>query len=1130
LTALARDCLARERDDRPLDASVVAERVATYLSGVQEKLKTSERERAVAEARAVEERKQRRLQLGLAAAVLALTTTGGLGTTYYLQQQSARAAAVAKVLGEASTLRDVALAHPEDVARWQMALAALRQAEGAAAGDPDALRQLGVLLAEVQAGADAAERDRVLLDRLVDIRSAKADDRDGGATDAAYTSAFREAGLDLSALPPAEAGAKVKARPAAVALALATALDDWTAVRRDLRKDPAGADRLAASARVADPDPWRNDLRAALALPDKDRRKDKLKALAGTARFDDLGVVSLDLLGKALIDARELAAAESVLRRAQRRFTGDVWINYDLALALEELGRLDEAIRFYIAARAVRPETAHELAHALAAKDESEEAIEVFRDLTRLRPKEGRHLGCLGSELQARGRSREADPVLERALVVARESIRLKPDDANAHNTLGLILHSQRKPAEAVAALREAIRLKPDNHACYSNLGLVLRSQGKPDEAVAACREAIRLKPDDANAYGNLAGPLMDQNKLDEAIAAYRESIRLKPDDAMAYKNLAGALDQMGKHDEAVVACRTAIRLRPGFGEAYVNLGAALSEQGKPDEAIAAYREAIRLNPGDAVAHYNLGIVLYARQKNDEAAAALRESIRLKPDDAMAHYSLGAVLATQKKFDEAVAACRESIRLKPDDAKAHSNLGASLYDQGNVDEAAAAYREAIRLKPDDPVVHFSLGNTLTAQKKFDAAVAAYRESIRLKPDDANVHSNLGNALRAQNKLDEAMAAYGDAIRLEPGLASAHANLGLTLWDQGKIDPAIVSYRESIRLKPDDALAHSNLGALLCDFKGDYRAAEAAFREAIRLKPDDPKFRFNLGNALKAQNKLDEAVAAYRESIRLQPDLASPHSNLGIVLQVQGKLDAAVAAFREAIRLEPNHAVAHCYLGLSLRSQGDYDGALVALRRGHELGTNRPGWRYPSAQWVAETERQAGLARRLPALLKGEDRPKDVAESLALAQICHDTNRFAAAARFWAGALEADPKLGDDRRAQHRYNAACDAALAAAGRGNDDPPPSDTAKTVLRRQARDYLTAELAAWSKLLEAEPRARPAVLPILQHWKKDADLAGIRDPDALAKLPADEQDAWNALWKDVDALLKKADGGDRP
>ena len=34
--------------------------------------------------------------------------------------------------------------------------------------------------------------------------------------------------------------------------------------------------------------------------------------------------------------------------------------------------------------------------------------------------------------------------------------------------------------------------------------------------------------------------------------------------------------------------------------------------------------------------------------------------------------------------------------------------------------------------------------------------------------------------------------------------------------------------------------------------------------------------------------------------------------------------------------------------------------------------------------------------------------------------------------------------------------------------------------------------------------------------------DLAGVRDPEALIKLPQEEQKAWRDLWADVDTLLK--------
>ena len=128
----ARRLRGRRRADRPGEGlpggraartgratpGVVAERMTAYLAGVQERLQAAERERAVAEARAVEERRRRKVQLALAASVLALTTLGGLSTTYYLQQRAERAGRSSgprrgsRSSSQADTLRDQASAQP----------------------------------------------------------------------------------------------------------------------------------------------------------------------------------------------------------------------------------------------------------------------------------------------------------------------------------------------------------------------------------------------------------------------------------------------------------------------------------------------------------------------------------------------------------------------------------------------------------------------------------------------------------------------------------------------------------------------------------------------------------------------------------------------------------------------------------------------------------------------------------------------------------------------------------------------------------------------------------------------------------------------------------------------------------
>src|SRR5262249_6843214 len=92
---------------------------------------------------------------------------------------------------------------------------------------------------------------------------------------------------------------------------------------------------------------------------------------------------------------------------------------------------------------------------------------------------------------------------------------------------------------------------------------------------------------------------------------------------------------------------------------------------------------------------------------------------------------------------------------------------------------------------------------------------------------------------------------------------------------------------------------------------------------------------------------------------------------------------------------------------------------------------------------------------------------------------------------------------------------------------DDPAPDAAAKAKLRQQARNWLKSELAAWSKLLQSgPPQANGAIAQILQHWQKDTDLAGVRETQALQKLPGAERKAWDALWAEWKDLLKKTQG----
>ena len=403
------------------------------------------------------------------------------------------------------------------------------------------------------------------------------------------------------------------------------------------------------------------------------------------------------------------------------------------------------------------------------------------------------------------------------------------------------------------------------------------------------------------------------------------------------------------------------------------------------------------------------------------------------------------------------------------------------------------------------------------------AVRYFTAALTLRPDNPGMYINRGNALMKAGELDAAILDYKQACALAPQYAEAHHNLGDVLKEKGQLDEAIAEYREALRLKKDFPEAHNNLGYALKS-KGQLDEAIAEYREALRLKRDLLQARTNLGDALGDKGQLDEAIAEYREALRLKRDYPEGHYNLGNALEHKGQRDEAIAEFREALRLKKDFPEAHCNLGNALRRQCRFREALMELRLGHELGSKQPGWPYPSAQWVRHCERLVELEGKLPGFLERTITPASPAEQIELARLCSLKRLNRAAARFYEEAFVAEPKLADDLGTGHRYNATCTAALAGCGQGKDADKLEDKDRAGLRRQALDWLRADLDALGRLLANKPlEARPLVVQKMRLWLADTDFAGVREPEALAKLPEAERQLWQKLWGDVADTLAR-------
>ena len=241
-------------------------------------------------------------------------------------------------------------------------------------------------------------------------------------------------------------------------------------------------------------------------------------------------------------------------------------------------------------------------------------------------------------------------------------------------------------------------------------------------------------------------------------------------------------------------------------------------------------------------------------------------------------------------------------------------------------------------------------------------------------------------------------------------------------------------------------------------------------------------------------------------------------------QDEARLKEAIDHFRQALRLEPQFAEAHGALGQALLAQREFTEAEAETRRGLDLLSEwEKQLRANLERQLQRCQRLRALEGRLPAVVQGKDKPA-AADCLDLAEFCFLKKYYATAARLYAEALAATPQLTEDLRAGHRFNAARAAALAGGGHGDDAAGLGEPEREALRKQARNWLRLDLAAWAKKVDTGTEAdRIQARKTLAPWREDPDLAGLRDAETLERLTPSERQEWRTLWQDVAALLRR-------
>jgi predicted TPR repeat methyltransferase len=232
-----------------------------------------------------------------------------------------------------------------------------------------------------------------------------------------------------------------------------------------------------------------------------------------------------------------------------------------------------------------------------------------------------------------------------------------------------------------------------------------------------------------------------------------------------------------------------------------------------------------------------------------------------------------------------------------------------------------------------------------------------------------------------------------------------------------------------RKNPQDWESWNLLGAVN-GMLGDMVACEYCCRQVIKGQPDAYTTWNNLGNALKNQDRLDEAAGAFGRALTLRPDYIEARNNFGDLLRMQGNLDAAEQTLREVVRMKPDYAAAHNNLGVLLLRKGELEEAYGEFRAALQLAPGQHDALFNlgcASMSLSRNEEAVGHFRNYVA-----SHPQNISAWISLSALLVQLKRFEESIACGSKAVELNPRdadshfvLGSAFQATGRDDEACD---------------------------------------------------------------------------------------------------------
>jgi tetratricopeptide (TPR) repeat protein len=159
----------------------------------------------------------------------------------------------------------------------------------------------------------------------------------------------------------------------------------------------------------------------------------------------------------------------------------------------------------------------------------------------------------------------------------------------------------------AESDLGKALKLKPDNANAHNVLGLLRIYSNRAVQGIAECERALEIDRNLAEARAWIGLGKIFSGRGEETEAHVLEALRISPRDTFAsrWMGFVGiAKSYVGRHEEAIVWLNRSIEMNANLPIFQFNLASALARNGRLEEAREAARAGLELNPSFTIARF----------------------------------------------------------------------------------------------------------------------------------------------------------------------------------------------------------------------------------------------------------------------------------------------------------------------------------------------------------------------------------------------------------------------------------------------------------------------------------------------------------------------------------------------